>query len=101
MIATLSQELSASRRENTEVKLENKNLKADNKVVMNHIDRLTREKTAEQKKDTLAEREVRVMKSLYLHPASGVELKESVRRLETASELKNKVMLEESTEINS
>jgi hypothetical protein len=42
---------------------------------MNHIDRLTREKKVEEKKDSLAEREVRVMKSLYLYPPTGVELK--------------------------
>jgi hypothetical protein len=47
---------------------------------MSHIDRLTKEKKIEDKKDSLAEREVRVMKSLYLHTIPEVELKESVRR---------------------
>ena len=35
--------MSHYRRENAEVKLQVKNLKADNKVIMTHLDRLNRE----------------------------------------------------------
>ena len=101
IIAQLNQDLANYRRENVEVKLENKNLKADNKVIMNHIDRLTKEiKNIQEKKDPLAEREVRVMKSLYQDSLPNIELKESVRRYEVTCELKNKIMLEETTDRN-
>lgn len=48
------------------MKLENKSLKADNKIIMNHLDRITKELNEQpQKKASLEERELRVMKSLY------------------------------------
>lgn len=101
IIAQLNQDLANYRKENVEIKLENKNLKADNKVIMNHIDRLTKEiKNIQEKKDPLAEREVRVMKSLYQDSLPNIELKESVRRYEVTSELKNKIMLDETTDRN-
>lgn len=85
------------RKENTELKLQNRTLKADNKVIMNHLDRLTREikEGASHSKNTLEERELRVMKSLYQETLPNIELKESQRRIERLEEPRHRLAAEE------
>lgn len=68
------EDLAHYRRENVELKGQNKKYKVDNKVLMNHIDRLTKvTQSAEEKKRLVEERQMRVMKSLYQDTLPNIE----------------------------
>lgn len=67
-IINLNKENSEYRAEITEIKLRNKNLSADNKVVLTHLDKLLKEQNdseARNAKSVFEERERRVIQALY------------------------------------
>lgn len=93
------EDLAHYRRENVELKGQNKKYKVDNKVLMNHIDRLTKvTQSAEEKKRLVEERQMRVMKSLYQDTLPNIEQRENEK--DTISNLTNKIALDDATDRN-
>jgi hypothetical protein len=84
------------------VKLQNRSLRADNKVIMAHIDRLTQEikQSPSSKSTPLEERELRVMRSLYKDTLPNVEFRESQRHMSELEEPRYRMAAEDAAERN-
>lgn len=82
--------------------MQNRSLKADNKVIMAHIDRLTKEikEYPPSRTTPLEERELRVMRSLYHDSLPNLELRESQRHMAELEEPRYRMAAEDAAERN-